>query len=194
MLLFRQQDRERVASGEITATFRLWKSAHVKAGKTYETGFGAVEVEDVRVVPAALVSDEDVRLSGCADVAAVWALAGEHTGAAVGPDTLLHRVQFRFLGREVEAPRPALRTGFEALGARLEKMDRLSRRGPWTLAALRLIEAAPEVPARVLAAEMGWETLDFKVNVRKLKGLGLTISHEAGYELSDLGRAYLRTH
>jgi hypothetical protein len=32
---------------------------------------------------------------------------------------------------------------------------------------------------------------DFKVNVRKLKALGLTLSLTVGYELSDLGQAYL---
>jgi hypothetical protein len=96
--MFREQDRERVARGEITVTYRLWKSAHVRAGKTYETGFGPVEVEDVRVIPAALVSQDDVPPSGCADIAAIWAPAGEHTKTAVTPETLLHRVQFRYLG------------------------------------------------------------------------------------------------
>ena len=98
MLMFRQQDRERVARGEITVTYRLWKSAHVKAGKTYETGFGKVAVDDVQLLPAALVPQDDVPSTGCADVAAIWALAGEHTGTPVTPDTLIYRVQFRFLG------------------------------------------------------------------------------------------------
>lgn len=172
-------------------TFRLWKRPHVKAGKTYETGFGAVEIEDVRVVPAALVSADDVRLAGLSDAASVWNLAGEHTGTAVGPETLLHRVQFRYLGKaaaEAEVKRPPSTAG---LGERLDRMDRLSRRGRWTLATLRLIEAGEGVPARVLAPELGLETSDFKANVRKLKALGLTVSLEVGYELSDLGREYL---
>ena len=102
MLMFRREDRERVARGEITVTFRLWQSAHVKAGKTYETGFGRVAVEDVQVMPAALVSDDDIDPSGCADIDAILALAGEHTKVRVGPETLLHRVQFRFLGESVD--------------------------------------------------------------------------------------------
>jgi hypothetical protein len=192
--MFRKQDRERVASGEITVTFRLWKSAHVKAGKTYETGFGAVEVHDVRVVPAATVTAEDARLAGLPDVAAVWVLAGDHTKASVGPDTLLHRVQFRYLGRGVPVAATTARDlSVQQIRDRLVKMDAASARGPWTVRTLRLIEAAPEAPARVLAAEMGWETQDFKAHVRRLKGLGLTISHEVGYELSDLGRQYLES-
>ena len=97
-LSFRKEDRDRVANGEITVTYRLWQRAQVKAGNTYATGFGAAEAEDVQVIPAGLVPQDDVALSGFADIAAIWASAGEHTGAVVGPDTLLHRVQFRMLG------------------------------------------------------------------------------------------------
>jgi len=68
-----------------------------------------------------------------------------------------------------------------------------SGKSTMALAILRLIEASPQVPARLLAAELGWQTLDFKANVRKLKALGLTVSHEIGYELSDAGHRYLAT-
>jgi hypothetical protein len=98
MLTFRKEDRPRVAAGEITVSFRLWKRAKVKAGKRYETGFGAVEIDDVQVIPAGLVSDDDARLAGCASVEEAWHSAGEHTGTNITPKTLLHRVQFRFLG------------------------------------------------------------------------------------------------
>lgn len=190
MLMFRREDRERVARGEITVTFRLWRSAHVKSGKTYETGFGRVEVEDVQVMPAAMVSEDDVGPTGCPDVAAILDLAGEHTKTRVAPDTLLHRVQFRFLGDDampIGAP-PAF--DVERVAARLERMDRLSSRAR-TLTTLKLIERRPRVPARILAEELGYEKLHFKANVRKLKALGLTISHAVGYELSEAGREYL---
>ncbi len=191
MLSFRREDRDRVARGEITVSFRLWKTAKVKAGKLYPTGFGTIEVQDVQVIPAALVRKKDVRPSGCGSIKAIWELAGEHTSTEVNPDTLLHRVQFRFLG---DVPPDSARAPVEdldKLAARLQKMDRLSSRGPWTNDVLRLIEAGPHVPARVLAADLGWETLDFKARVRRLKALGLTISHEVGYELSDSARLHL---
>ena len=98
MLTFRNEDRERVANGEITVTYRLWARSRVKARRRYETGFGAVEVDDVQVMPAGLIPESDVSLSGCDDIAAVWASAGEHKQARVTSDTLLHRVQFRFVG------------------------------------------------------------------------------------------------
>ena len=191
MLSFRREDRERVARGEITVTFRLWKTPKVKPGKLYPTGFGTVEIEDVHVIPAALVTKKDVRPSGCGSIKAIWELAGEHTHTDVGPDTLLHRVQFRFLGDVPPHSARAPVEDLDELARRLQKMDRLSSRGPWTIDVLRLIDAGPHVPARVLAADLGWETLDFKAHVRRLKALGLTVSHEIGYELSDLGRRYV---
>lgn len=191
MLMFRREDRARVVDGEITVTFRLWKSPKVKAGKTYKTPLGAIEVEDVAVIPAALVAKRDVKPSGCASIAAIWESAGEHTKTTVTPATLLHRVQFRFLGdvQVNSTVKPPI--GLDDLARRLERMDARSTRGPWTHQFLRAIDAGPHVPARILAADLGWERLDFKAHVRRLKALGLTISHEIGYELSDLGHRYL---
>ena len=193
MLMFRKQDRERVVRGEITVTFRLWQRSHVKAGKRYPSGLGrgTIEVLDVRVVPAGMVTKRDVRPSGCRSVAEIWALAGEHTGAVVSADTLLHRVEFRFdASGSLEQP-AAVTLDAESVARRLERMDERSARGPWAMRTLELIGANPRVPARRLAAEMRWETLDLKAHVRRLKALGLTISHEAGYELSDAGRRVL---
>ena len=45
---------------------------------------------------------------------------------------------------------------------------------------------------RDLAAEVGRERDPFKIDVRKLKNLGLTRSYDVGYDLSPRGAAYLR--
>lgn len=191
MVAFRKEDRARVASGEITVSFRLWQRAQARAGNRYATGFGTIEIDDVRVMPAGLVTAGDVPRTGCSSVAEVWALAGEHTGANVTAETLLYRLEFRFLG-DLPASTAASPRVLPApeLVKRLEKMDARSSR-PWAFRTLELIEAAPRVPARLLAAELGRETLDFKANVRKLKALGLTVSHETGYELTNLGQDVL---
>lgn len=191
MVAFRKEDRERVASGAITVSFRLWQRAQAKAGNRYATGFGTIEMEDVRVVPAGLVSAEDVPRTGCSSIEEVWALAGEHTGANVTAETLLYRLEFRFLGDvPISAAASTPRLPASGLVERLERMD-LRADEPWAFRTLELIEAAPRVPARLLAPELGREKLDFKANVRKLKALGLTISHDTGYELSALGREVL---
>lgn len=42
-----------------------------------------------------------------------------------------------------------------------------------------------------LAASIDLDTPTFKADVKKLKAIGLTISHSPGYELSARGRAVL---
>src|SRR4051794_3830742 len=176
MLMFTWEDHERVRRGEVTVTWRLWKYAHVKAGRVYPTGFGFVEIDDVRPVAVKDVTGADAREAGLPRADDLVELARSHTGAEVSPDTVLHRVEFRYLGEEDPRPPPP-RLGLEAIAQRLARLDAASPRGPWTTETLRLIEENPQVVARKLAAELDWPTLEFKVNVRKLKALGLTISY-----------------
>lgn len=71
-------------------------------------------------------------------------------------------------------------------------MDASSTAGPWTLTTLRLIRDHPGVRAAHLAASVHRETPKFKIDVRKLKELGLTESLEVGYQLSPRGRVVLQ--
>ena len=75
-----------------------------------------------------------------------------------------------------------------AIRAKLARMDRDER---WTGKTLAIIGRRPRVAASKLAAALGRETQPFKIDVRKLKKLGLTQSFEIGYEISPRGRAYL---
>ena len=75
---------------------------------------------------------------------------------------------------------------------RLARLDRASRHGPWTMETLVMIRDHPEVRAPDLAAQVSRETQPFKVDVRKLKNLGLTLSFNPGYRLSPRGQVYLR--
>jgi hypothetical protein len=56
----------------------------------------------------------------------------------------------------------------------------------------RVVDERPAVRAPDLAASFGRETLAFKLDVRKLKALGLTLSLRIGYRLSPRGGAHLR--
>jgi hypothetical protein len=56
---------------------------------------------------------------------------------------------------------------------------------------LELIRDHPGVRAGDLCGKVKMEMQPFKVNVRKLKALGLTESLEIGYRLSARGRAWL---
>ena len=70
-------------------------------------------------------------------------------------------------------------------------MDAASNRGPWTAAVLTQIADRPGIVSTSLAEALGWERADFKLHVRRLKELGLTISLDVGYRLSPRGAAFL---
>jgi hypothetical protein len=104
----------------------------------------------------------------------------------------IYRIGLRLEGPD---PRVALRETVPDDAAQreiervLDRLDRGSRHGPWTEAVLRAIGDQPGTPAADLAAGFGREKLAFKLDVRKLKELGLTESLRPGYRLSPRGEA-----
>jgi hypothetical protein len=186
-MLFRRADLNAIAAGEIALAFRRWRRPTVRAGGTLQTAAGLLAIDAVDVVDPARISAADARRAGFADAdAARAALRGEGE---------TYRIAFHVAGPD---PRVALRADAAlsdddraAIAARLVRLDRASRHGPWTEATLRAIADAPGVRAADLAAGLGREKLPFKADVRKLKALGLTESLERGYRLSPRGRAWL---
>jgi biotin operon repressor len=77
------------------------------------------------------------------------------------------------------------------MAEQLNKLDQFGKVGAWTTRVMFTIEKNPEVRAVYLAEELGLEKSWLKLNIRKLKNLGLTISHETGYSLSPLGQTFL---
>jgi biotin operon repressor len=189
-VLFEQRLRDGLHDGSITVAFRRWRRAQVVPGHHYRTGRGMVAAESVDVVPTSAITATDARKAGYRDVAA---LLGDLRG---DPSLPVYRIRFRPLHepdpRDVLAGATEL-TDEEAAGiaARLARMDAASRRGPWTAAVLAQIAERPAVSSEFLAADLEWERPDFKLHVRRLKALGLTISLDVGYRLSPRGTAYL---
>jgi hypothetical protein len=191
-VLFEQRFWAPIAAGEVTVTFRRWKRRQVVAGRRYRTAAGIIEVTALDIVTPDAITEDDARAGG---YASAEALIADLRGT---PDLDLYRVRFHAV--DEPDPRAALAADADLstedvteLDRRLARLDQASRHGAWTLAVLRLIEARPEVRAGDLADEHGQERLAFKADVRKLKNLGLTISHGVGYSLSPRGAAYLRT-
>jgi hypothetical protein len=178
-----------VADGSITVAFRRWRQQDVRPGATFRSSAGVIRVGAVTIIDPDAITDADAVLAGHPDATAVRRrLAGD-------PAWPTYRVELSWAG---EDPRIALREDDElrdedvaAIDARLERLDRASSHGPWTMQTLDLIRRRPHTRAPDLAAEVGRERDPFKIDVRKLKNLGLTISHPVGYELSPRGVAYL---
>ncbi len=187
---FEPRLRKGLHDGSITVALRRWRRSQVVAGHQYRTGQGMVQAEAVDVITPADITPELALAAGFPDVqAAVADLRGD-------PELPLYCVRFRALDgpdpRDELAATAAL-TDDEAaaITARLARMDATSKRGPWTAAVLAEIAERPAVSSVYLAQTLVWERFDFKLHVRRLKALGLTISLDVGYRLSPRGAAYL---
>ncbi|MEY2460372.1 MAG: hypothetical protein QOG30_2202 [Acidimicrobiaceae bacterium] len=190
-MLFEQRFWALIADGSVTVTFRRWRRTQAVGGRRYRTPGGIIEVERVDVVTASSISDHDAKRSGFPSAEAVVSnLRGEESSP-------IYRVQFHAVAepdpRAVLAASDDLTDEDRAeIDRRLDRLDRASSHGPWTRAVLECIAARPATRAPDLAESFGRETQPFKLDVRKLKNLGLTISLERGYRLSPRGEAYLR--
>lgn len=179
-----------VRDGSVTLAFRRWRKQDVEPGRRFTTPAGMVRVDEVTVVDPDAITDEEARLAGWPDA--------DRLRKRLNPDDSLPTYRVR-LSWDGEDPRIALREDADltdddvaAIDARLERLDRASSAGAWTMATLDLIRAHPQRRAPDLAAMVGRETAPFKLDVRKLKAMGLTRSFAVGYEISPRGLAYLR--
>jgi IS5 family transposase len=175
-----------LADGSITLTFRTWTSPQAKVGGRYRVGGMLLEAVAVDRIPTAAITDADARRAGATDRAALLARLGDVDEA--------WRVELRHLGPDDRiARREDDELGPDELAAIRARLDRFDRSGAWTRSTLRLIERYPGVVSTALARHAGAERAAFKLNVRKLKELGLTESLTVGYRLSPRGEAVLRT-
>jgi len=184
VLLFQKPFHAGLVDGSIRLTFRRWDKPHVKVGGRYRCHpIGVLEVDAISRVRVRDIPETDARLAGFSSrkelvdyigpgVDEVWRVELHHGGDG---DRVAIALDDKLTPDDVAA-----------IGKKLDKM------GDWARETLRLIDKHPRVAASKLAQKLGRETLPFKVDVRKLKKLGLTQSFEVGYELSPRGRAYLR--
>lgn len=177
-----------VRDGTVTLAFRRWDQPRVAVGGTQRTVAGVLRFDAVTEVQDAELTESDAAAAGFPDLGAL------RTALARGRGSRLYRVELSF---DRPDERVTLRetlpnvAELEHITTALDRMDAARRTGPWTREILRLIAERPAVRAPDLAASLGRETTPFKLDVRKLKELGLTHSLAVGYELSPRGRAYL---
>ncbi|AQP48260.1 hypothetical protein BW730_12850 [Tessaracoccus aquimaris] len=199
-MLITKATADGIREGRITTQYRRWDAPRVKAGGTQLTPAGLIRFTRVTRVPdLAKVSDRAAKVAGFKDADALRKMlrprdpdAPRRERSAKGGEHV-YRIQVEWAG---EDPRLALREaapGDDDLADLVRRLDRLDKRptGVWTVDVLMWIRDNPRVVSKVLAAERGVDLLPLKVDIRKLKALGLTISHDVGYELSPRGAAYL---
>jgi len=188
-MLFRTNFLEGIRTGTITLAFRRWRRPSVRAGGTLLTPVGQLTINSVTPVALNRIPAADARRAG-------------YDSREALVDELQRTVQGEFyrieLGPLRPDPRVALRKKLattdsesQALCERLRRFDSSAAARPWTLRTLEVLRAHPGVRAGDLCVLVGLEKERFKLNVRKLKNLGLTESLGTGYRLSPRGEALL---
>ncbi len=176
-MLFEKRLRDGLTDGSIRVAFRRWRRPQVVVGHRYRLGAAAGVVPVTRVDLVDSIVDEDVRVAGFASREELLRDVGEGDGQ-------LYRVEF---GAVEADPRDALRVN-EDVGGLQARVGRIAQ----AREILEAIQRQPGTRAAELAEQLGWpELLKFKLQVRRLKALGLTISLERGYRLSARGEAFL---
>lgn len=193
VLLFQKRFHAGLVDGAVRLTFRQWDKPHVKAGGRYRVHpIGVVEVERVEQVALSSISDDDARAGGFASREELLTFMAPVAKKKLTPSTKVFRVELKY-GGDGDRVTIALETNLSVDDvADIEKrLSRMDGDAPWTRQVLALIGKYPRVAASQLAVKLGRETLPFKVDVRKLKKLGLTQSFEVGYEVSPRGVRFL---
>jgi len=177
-----------IGDGTVTLAFRRWELPRVRPGGRQRTAAGVVAFDAVEVVDRGELTDDEARAAGFRSLDDLLAFVDRRGSGTI------YRIRLRLAGPD---PRVRLRTSLpnadqlREIERRLARLDRSSRHGPWTEAVLRAIDHEPGVRATDLAAGFDRERLAFKLDVRKLKELGLTESLPRGYRISPRGRAVL---
>jgi len=189
-MLIQQAILNRIAAGEVKLAFRIWKKPTVKPGGTLRTAVGVLRIEDVAPTVWWKVTARDAKLAG---FASLQELIAEVDRGRAGT---LHRIKLSLAGPD---PRIALRKQAKLgpnviaeLHAALGRLDARSPHGPWTNRVLAAIAQHPNLPARELAKIVDIPKERLKLEVRKLKNLGLTESLHPGYRIAPRGQALLR--
>jgi hypothetical protein len=176
-----------IRDGTVDLAFRRWTRPSVKANGTLLTRIGRLRLGAVATVTLRAITEADARRAGYESRAALAARMKDGDGD-------IYRIEITGVEQD---PRVALRAAKPSkaeltdIMAKLDRLDRAASHGAWTAQTLAVIDAHPGVRALELATSVGREKLPFKLDVRKLKALGLTESLESGYRLSPRGKAVL---
>lgn len=188
-MLFKSEHLNQIKTGEISLAFRKWKRPSVKKGTLMNTSIGQVQILDITKIDISSITEKDALKSGFNDLNALIAVLNSRDGGQI------YKVEVSYSNPD---PRIELRndseitqTDFDKIKAKLNRLDKYSRSGNWTLHILGAIMENPKLSAGQLAEKTGKEKEWLKTNIRKLKNIGLTVSHNPGYTISPRGKIFM---
>jgi len=187
-MLFRQKFLRGIWEGTVTLAFRRWRRPTVRSGGTLLTAVGELHIGTVSRIEIDQITAADAQSAGFDTLQEmITELKPDGPGE-------LYRIE---LGPLRPDPRLALResiasgTELRDLQKRVQRLDAPAGERAWTRRVLELLAVRPGVRAGDLFQLVDQEKQQFKLNVRKLKNLGLTESLGTGYRLSPRGAALL---
>ncbi|SEW51423.1 ASCH domain-containing protein [Chitinophaga arvensicola] len=188
-MLFKQDHLEGIVAGKVSLAFRKWKQPAVKEGSLINTSVGVIEITEIIPWHVQQLSEEAAIAAGYKNLSALQQVLSKISAGT------LYKIRVRYYAAD---PRIELReqtsltaADRDALLEKLKRLDQYSQQGDWTREVLNAIQQYPHSKAILLAGKLGREKEWLKLNIRKLKNLGLTISHTEGYSLSPLGTLLL---
>jgi hypothetical protein len=193
-VLFTATAHPGLADGSITRTYRHWKRPQVKVEGRYRVGPVVLVVDALALVTVADITDAGARQSGFASAAEQIGYLRKASPHLAATDAVW-QIDFH---AEPPGDAPPLHDDADLtdddvahIRERLDRLDQSSSHGPWTRQTLAAIAEHPATVSSTLAEQLGRDRAELKVDIRKLKRLGLTISLERGYRISPRGRAVL---
>src|SRR6188768_2534128 len=128
-MLIKDEVLKKIKIGEVTVLFRRWSRPGAKAGGTQMTQGGVVGIDSVEVVAEDDISDQDARDAG-------YPSRDKLLSGLSYRDDAIYRIRVHWGG---EDPRISLRenddlteTELKEIIGKLRKLDKNSKRGPWT--------------------------------------------------------------
>ena len=188
-MLFKKKFLTLIENGTLTTAFRKWTRPSVSASGTLLTPVGQLEITSLSKIKYDQISEDDILQAGYKNRKE---LDNELAFKATGD---IYKIQFELKGAD---PRIGLRENdtisddeMTQIIGKLQKLDESGILKKWTYKVLALVAAEPGRYAIYYATKLGYEKEWFKLNIRKLKNLGLTISLKDGYEISPRGKIVL---
>ena len=187
-MLIKQKHLEQIKKGEISLMFRKWKKKLVKKGSLIKTSIGQIKIININEISSKDINLKEASEAGYKNLSDLMEVLNSKQGK-------LFKILVRY---HSEDPRIKLRNksylseeDFEQIKIKLQRFDKYSKQGEWTIKILNTILENPKLKSAELATIVNKDKTWLKSNIRKLKNLGLTISHEIGYSISPLGKVYL---
>jgi hypothetical protein len=180
-----------IKTGEITLAFRKWVKPTVKKNGKLHTPVGLISILDLKKITLEEILPEDARKAGFAKKCDLIKILTKRDNGEI------YRIEFKWIG---EDPRILLREKIDfteeelfKLNQKLKRWDNSGEFRPWTQRVLQIINDFPGKRAQALAEKLDVPKDWLKLNIRKLKGLGLTISLDVGYKISPRGKRVLHS-